>query len=251
MVASNLITALIFLLFANPAWAVLTEVAGQRKNVVNDGSVDSSSSAFTSNVTSGNLLLVMGVAGGSTTGPIVTDSRSTTYTVQSFITGTARVFVAYGMAPSSGSCSVTVNPTGSFSRVNFVLAEFSGQHPTPIDVALVSNTGTSTTPSVSITPLSSGTLVAGILHQSSGTLVTITENPSWTLIGEREDGTLGLTHSGIFLLTTATTPQTLSWTLGSSVAWEAIAVVLKAADATTPSGGGGTMMMRKRAYIGQ
>lgn len=114
-----LIILLFFLLLtvAGPAWAAIAEVGGGSQRAAGDSSATSLAVAYPGSVTSGNLLVACGAAydsGGAPASVSVTDTRSTSYTVLSAASTTGgddvRIFIAYGVAPSSGANTVTMDP---------------------------------------------------------------------------------------------------------------------------------------------
>src|SRR5262245_50251416 len=120
----------------------LSELSSQRAQNASSGTtVSSRTCAYPANVTAGDLLII-GVttynSAGAPASIAVTDTRGTTYSVFSavFDTGagsTQRLALAYGVAPSSGANTVTVDPAGD-AWVSMVLGAFTGQHSTPLDV---------------------------------------------------------------------------------------------------------------------
>src|SRR5262245_6651392 len=108
------ILLLCLFLQATVTHAAITEVAGQATMKNYSTAVGSGTQAFPTNVTSGNLIVVAGFTGGGGTSVAVTDSRSTSYTVlRATIAPSNQIFIAYGVAPTSGTCTVTVDPSGS------------------------------------------------------------------------------------------------------------------------------------------
>lgn len=196
----------------------ITEVASRRAATGNNDGVDSAALAFPNNVTSGNLLVVLGAAWGSSapTSIGVTDSRSTSYTV---ILGaipsglTWRTFIAFGAAASSGAGTVTVNPSGSSAALSFSIDEFTGQHGTPTDVDGGNSVGNLTngapfTASDSITTEAADALIVGVMsHDAAGTALTAATN--YTTIGENEANSSNQCHHAVFRLVTTAQAYTV------------------------------------------
>src|SRR5262245_29249640 len=118
------------------AWVEVGSGSQRATHVVDSGT--SASKAYPANVTNGSFLVTAGACFGDIqdVAPAVTDTRSTSYSVFYHKNGSHIAFIAYGVAPSGGACTVTVTPTfnagGGF--YGFALDEFSGPHATPLDV---------------------------------------------------------------------------------------------------------------------
>lgn len=104
--------------------------------------------AFGSNVTSGNLLvLILGTTSHSAGSCSVSDTQGNTWSacqVDAYLDPHGVGFF-FAVAGSSAACTVTVNKNGASTAVNFELREISGWNgTTALDGAAVSNTGTGT-----------------------------------------------------------------------------------------------------------
>lgn len=194
--------------------------------------------AYPANVTSGNLLVVCGaywqtVAPTSVT---VTDSLSTSYTV---VLGTVwdgnwRPFIAYGIAPSSGANTVTIDPQGTSLYGSSAIDEFSGVDTgSPVDATNQVATGSSTTPAVSITTATADALLIGCVTGGIVAAGGLTPGASYTQIGELEDSAGTWDFNAVFRLATTATSYSVDWTKATSAGWSAITIAFKA------SGGGG------------
>lgn len=204
----------------------IAEVGGgsQRAEVTLAGQ-DSYDVAFPGNVTANNLLVVAGNT-FDTDGdplPVVTDTRGTSYTVLSMLwfSNLDRIFIAYGIAPSSGPNTVTINPTGDAvsSYCSAAIDEFSGVNTvTPLDVDGGGSSGNGTSASDSITTGVANALIIGAMNHLTAGSPTITENDG-TLIGEHEDNSSVGAYSAIFQIVTTAQAYTIDWTVGATVDW--------------------------------
>ena len=223
-----------------PAFAAITEVAARSNRCSNSGAADTLDCAFAGNVTTGNLLIVGGLlygSGGNINAITITDSLSTSYTVLAVVFGTNYVrFIGYGMAPSSGANTVTVDPDAN-SYMSFAIDEFTGVDSTPLDVDGGSTSGSGTSVSGSITTATDNALIIGLFTDDSGNTGAITETGGLTKIGEQEDGGCCIRMAAGFKIATTAGAYTATWTLADSVtAWE---VYLASFKPFVGGGGGG------------
>lgn len=208
--------------------AGIAEVGSGSQRATNTmNNVGSQTLAFPGNVTNGSLLVVGGgLWGGPPTAITVTDTRSTSYTtLLGTINGAWRPFIAYGLAPSSGANTVTVDPDTTVYG-GFAIDEFSGVNATPLDVDGGSSTGTSTTPADGITTATANDLIIGCASYE-GTGVTIAPGGDYTTIGELEDAANLWTYSLVFRLVTTAQAYTVDWTISSSNVWVAMTAAFK------------------------
>jgi hypothetical protein len=179
--------------------------------------------AFPGNVTSGNMLIVGGsfFAGGAVS---VADTRGTSYTVYHAPgTGAANAWVAWGVAPSGGANTVTAT-NGSANYGYFSIDEYSGV--TQLDVAGSPATDTSATATAPLTTVATDALIIAAMMHSTST--SITPEGTWTEIGEEESNGTIWPYSFITKIVNSAGLHTPEWALGSSTAWQAISVSLKA-----------------------
>lgn len=200
----------------------IAEVGSGSQRATATGATGDRTLAFPGNVTSGNLLIVAGCGfhpGSPDPAPTITDTRSTVYTVASAVVFTnGRLFIGYGVAPSTGSCTVTVDWASADTGSSLSIDEFSGQHATPLDVDGGSSTGTSTTPADSLTTLTANDLLIGVMAHDGSSGISITPDAPWNQIGEEENNT-AQDHSAVFQIVTTATSYTASWVIGSSSPW--------------------------------
>jgi len=211
----------------------LSEVGAGSQRAVGDNSADSLAVAFPANVGAGRLLIAAGAAflgGGGPASIIVTDTLGTSYVVLSAVSGDLRVFVAYGVSPSGGANTITMNPSGAATGNFMAIDEFSGQHATPLDVDGGSSTGVAqSAQSDDLTTLTADDLIIGVMsHVSADT--AITEGGSYTLIGEQESNA-NQARSVVFRLVTTAQAYTVNWTTGANVTWIAYTAAFKPAAA--------------------
>ena len=212
-----------------PVMAIV-EVGGGTQRATAPGGSDDRTLAFPGNVGSGNLLIVAGAGfkSGGVAAPGVTDTLGTSYTVLSAVPFTnGRIFIAYGVSPSAGANTVTIDWAGAVGN-SFSINEYSGQHATPLDVDGGSSTGTSTTPADSLTTLSADDLLIGVVAHDGTS--TITPGTDYTQIGEEEDNTLQ-DHGAEFRLVTTAQAYSVNWTLGTSSPWGVYTAAFKPAAA--------------------
>lgn len=233
---------LALLLWTSLANAAITELSSQRNQVDTAGSVSSTTVAYPANVTSGNLLCVGGSAYTGTTAQTmaVTDTRSTSYTVylaDNFSNGSQFAFIACGKAPSSGSNTVTLTPSIS-SYIDAAITEFTGQDQTSfldVDGSQTSNDTTTTSGVASITfsTVASNALVLGAMTHATPASISITEDGTYTKVGEQEDNSCCSAFSFIFKIVSGSGSQTPSWTIGntSGYQWYVYAISVKPAIA--------------------
>lgn len=202
--------------------------------------------AFPANVASGSLLIVAGgcyQGSAAPTAVVVTDTRSTSYTtiLGAVLSGQSRGFLAYGISPSAGACTVTVNPEGTSDTGSFSIDEFSGVVDPPLDVDGGSTTGTSTTPADALTTVTANDLLIGVMiHFSADTALAPT---SGTQIGEIESNA-NQCHAASFQVVTTAQAYTVSWSAGASVVWAATTAAFK----EVAGGGGLAIPVAMRQY---
>ena len=185
--------------------------------------------AFPGNVVSGSLLVVGGATWKADVAevPVITDTLGTSYTVVNVLFGTNfRIFIARGLAPSSGANTVSVDHTAAH-YFSYSIDEFSGPHATPLDVDGGSSTGTSTTPQDDILTVAADDLIIGVMGFSNFSNVTLAPGGSYTQIGEEEDNLNHVAHNMVFRIVTTPTTYTVDWTTGSSVSWIAQTMAFK------------------------
>lgn len=177
----RLLLALLLVLAPTPAWAAIAEVGGgsQRANLKVSGS-GSGNVAYPGNVVAGNLLTVQGSVYNTASVITVTNDCGTTYTIlEGTGTSSGKEFVAFGTAGSSGACTVTVGSTGSYFAAT--IDEFSGAGGLDVDGGQA--TGTSSTPTGSITTTVGNALVLCVFNGVGSLANPPTATGGYTLIG--------------------------------------------------------------------
>jgi hypothetical protein len=194
----------------------IAEVGGGTQRATKLGTAGDTTLAFPANVTSGNLLICVGAAfdsSGSTIG--VTDTRSTVYSVLSAVPFTGgRLWIAYGIALSSGACTVTANVTPDTAGQSFSIDEFSGVNATPLDVDGGQTTATSTAVSDTLTTLTANDLLIGAACYDTAT-TTLVEGATYTLIGKEPSNAIQ-SHLAELRLVGAAQLYTVTATIGAS-----------------------------------
>jgi hypothetical protein len=203
-----------------------TEVGGGSQRVASgaNDSVDSDTTDYPGNVTSGTMLVVAGAAWGATapTGVTVSGCGASWTTVLGAVGGglTWRTFISYGTGHAAGACTVTVNPAAASNSFSYSMDEFSGQAASPSSVAGGDTADTGTAPADSITTATAGELIIGVVSQDGAT-IAITPGASYTQIGETENNTTNQSHNAVFRIATTAAAYSVDWTLASSTSWSA------------------------------
>lgn len=227
----------ILLLLPAPSWAAIAFVQATTGQT---GNYDTTTLAYLSNVTSGNLLVSCGAVwdGNSTSSVVVTDTVGTSYTtVLGSSSGSTpnKVWIAYGIAAGSGANTVTFNPNVSGAYSSHTVAEFSGIDSTPLDASGTPNTGSSTTASSSVTTVASNNLVINCVSQGSGGNWSLTSDTGggWTLLGEIESSANAPSH-GQYQIFSSSGSKSAAVTIGASVPWTSLSLSFEAASGSTP-----------------
>jgi hypothetical protein len=195
-------------------------------------------SAFGSATTVGNLIIVClntytGVPGTTA----ITDAKGNTYT-RDFQYAVGLLTQTYYSAPiTTGGTAHTITIGAGFEIANLDAVEVSGAATSsPFDKS-ASNTATSTAYSTG----STGTLtqadeiVIVSVGVDTGDTATITEDASYTLIGEMESGSFYVSNTA-YKIVSATTAINHAWTTTFvSTLWFATAATYKAAGAAPPT----------------
>ena len=205
------------------------------------GSTGSTTLAYASNLTAGNLLCVSQGHWQDTDEVITTPIDTLTHTYIGMVAeqnlGSGASFNSlrsfYVANCSGGANTVTFDSVGAEQTdITVVIAEFSGALTvSPLGVTS-SGTGTGTAVSSGTTATldqATGMLWGAMIH--SGADTTIAETGGATLVQENEGGTSNMPIGVSYELTTATTAQAATWTVGASREWAAHVAFFKAAAA--------------------
>lgn len=238
MIAGRIFLALALVLCALPTEAAITVV--QSKGDCTAANFTSTTCAFPSNVTSGNVLVACGGNwnGNNMSGMAATDTLSTNYAEvigSATTSGVAiKTWIAYGVATSSGANTITQTPAGGTGWYgSWGILELSGvDTTTPLDVDGGSSTGSGTTVSDGITTSAADTIVLACMsHGNSGTIsITADTGGGWTSAGEVENYS-NAPYAWEYQIFGSAGAKTASFTLGNSVAWSIQTLSLKAASA--------------------
>jgi hypothetical protein len=228
----------------------IAEVGSGSQRATATGASGDRTLAFPGDVTAGNLLIVAGcgfTVGGADPAPTITDTRTTSYTVASAAIFTnGRLFIGYGVAPSSGANTVSIDWASNTGNT-FSIDEFSGQDSSPLDVDGGSSTGTGTAVSDSLSTLTAGALIIGVMAHDGTSGISITPGVNYTQIGEDQDNSFQ-DHNAVFRIATTATSYTVDWTIGASSPWGAYTLAFKP-SAAAPSGFGPLIGGFSRFYL--
>ena len=202
--------------------------AGSQRATVADF-VNSTTQAYPAAVAAGNLLMVAGRCfngTAATTSVTVTDTLSSSYTI---VLGAVhatnyRTWIAYGLAPSAGANTVTINPDSidpPNDHCGAAIDEFSGAANPVADVNGGDSTATSTTASDSMTTGVVNALVLGVMGHTGIANPTLTVGAGYTQIGENENNTTQIAFNLEFQIVTTVQAYTVDWTIGTSQNWQA------------------------------
>ena len=235
---TRLLVLSLALLLPIQGWAAITEVGGgsQRASGTFLGT-GAKTVAFPGNVASGSLIVVAGSVYSNSGGApsiSVSDSRSPSFTVTlTVIDGQDDNFIACAFTTSSGANTVSVtNSVGDASNTMwYAIDEFSGADPSACpNINGGISSGTSTTPSDSLTTTTANELVVGILTTDSPD-TSFTPSGGWTEIAEQESHAVQ-SGSAIFHIVTTAGSYSPSWTLGASRQWFVSSASFKEAGRT-------------------
>jgi hypothetical protein len=218
---------------------ILEAGSGSQRAVKTAGGVDSTTLAFPGNVNKDNLLVVLGSCWDNAGAPAsiaVSDSRGTSYAVllSADATNKFTIFIAYGIAPSSGACTVTVDPSGSASDLGFAIDEFSGVNAAALDVDGSFSAFSTSTPQDDITTLSANDLVLGVMS-FAGATQTITKGASYTEIGQNQLTNNAQPFGAEFAIVSPAQLYTVDWVISGTPAWRVYTAAFKRSIAVAPS----------------
>jgi hypothetical protein len=210
----------------------------QATGVESVGSVASVSKAFVSNVVSGNLLVIGGVAaGGRLTATSVSDTRSSTYARDSnaAIASSTQACLYSAVLGSSGTCTVTLTPSSS-DVCSIAISETSGQQVggTLLDTqnVVASAASSATVTTANLVTGQQDVIFAVMSH--GGSTTGITEDATYTLGFEDTNATNQPINFAYKIVASGT--YTGSWTLAAAQVNRAGAA---AAYKQAAAGGGG------------
>jgi hypothetical protein len=189
--------------------------------------------AYTSNNTTGNLLVLVcrSTGASSTAGITITDSQGNTWSVpiKTTWTGTNTLIMAYAPNCKSGANTVTVSHTGT-SFLQTKLAEYSGvATSSPLDKS-GDATNTSTTPtSSSVTTTQNGELIVGGFANANANNLTITAGSGYTKRTATDDGNGAIEDQ----VQTSAGAISANFTSNQNVSWDAGIMTFFAAAVST------------------
>lgn len=183
------------------------------------GVTSGTSNNFGSVITAGRTLVVgMSIwdAAGTNTVTSVTDTLGNTYSQVATVTETThKLYIFRAFNVLGGTNAVTVNLSGS-SDLTFAATEIDTVPITNPNDASNSATGTSTTPSVSVTTVNSAPQVFGVFAHD-GTNRTLTEGSGWTMLAENEGGSANMPLAWMYQAYASSGAKTVNGTIGTGV----------------------------------
>jgi hypothetical protein len=221
-------------------------VSGSNATLEYSSGGDSMALAFGVNVTAGNLLVAVG--------NVWNDPQTSSFAVSGSLhasgwtvySGSASasatnttVFLIWRVATSSGTETLTVNPSGSQFWGSMSVAEFTSGGTISLDTDNGHQTGSPTNaPFKNITTTAAVGLIVGVVGTDGANYpnpVTHTPGASYTQFGEIES-TENASHNGTYRITSSATNYTVDWTFGSNQNYG----IYVASFAETAGGGGGS-----------
>ena len=251
----------------------ITAVASQEGGAIADNTT-SVSRAFGSNVTAGNLVVVMAskfspgsdpfVAGDCTksagTATLGTISLAVQVEVNSDNPNRQVAGIWYAVVSGTGSCTMRVGSALAASYLSIGTGEYSSDVGWSGAILEATNSNSTATDSQSPATTGNGTsagaalFTASLGYHGSGN-DAITEGASWTLIHEEQDGTLHQTASEIRRIVASGTTDQGSWTLttsGNNLGWGAALAVFKEVAAAGGATEAGLLVpTNMRAFLGR
>lgn len=220
------------------------------------GGVTSVSKAFTSDVTAGSLVIIMGataatsnraMASGDCTKTAGTSTISSITLHQELVASISGGY--YGpvgiwscLVTGSGSLTLQIasQPSGSYPLIG--IAEFSPTAGYEWDASRYESqneaSGASGNSSSGNVTSAGAAVFAGVEVHNSGSNSAVTEDANWALVYEAEDGTTGVEASTITRIAASGLTDDANWTLPSNFGWVAGAACFKetstGADYGTP-----------------
>jgi hypothetical protein len=207
--------------------------------------VNSTTLAFGSNLTAGNLAVVAHAHFHPGASPISTPTDTIGHTYAAAVaqqgSGNEKLRSYYVENVTGGANTVTFDMTDAGTGdLTCVVSEFSGAVTSgALGTATSSNTATGTSATTNATGTldqADGMLWGAIMHTGANT--TITQTGGASLVQENEGGSANMPIGTSYEITAATTGQAATWTLGASREYYAHVAFFKAAV----GGGGGTVI---------
>jgi len=189
------------------------------------GSADSVNISLDALPAIGDLVIVEAASwNGDLGSSAVTDNQGNTYTRQAYAwnsgTTTGVAIFSTVVATSSGTFTITFNPTGSSAEICLNVSEWSGNASSPVDQNNTNQSNGTSATTGSITPTEDNELLIAVMSHSS-TDRTLTES-NGTLLYENEGGTLNQPIAVAYKIQSTATSEGGAWTIGTgSVDWVA------------------------------
>ena len=162
--------------YSSHAYLCIGSVSPTISNVQNAAEAGSNSLAFTSSVTSGNLIVVAYASESNITSRTISDTLSTSFTRVGYTSGNSNDIAIYvGVAPSSGADTITFNAGASYPKIT--ISEFSGLSGTVNTSSFVfQSSGSPVTTSITTTAATE-VYEAVASYSSSSTFTTVSGEP--------------------------------------------------------------------------
>ncbi len=201
------------------------------------------SKAFTSNVTSGSLVVVSSArwrsgdstlyVAGDLTKSAGTATIDTPVLAFSVSAGSSQVVGVWSAkVTASGSLTLQVTHPGSGCYGSQFMREYGGSWDGTRTEDSATDTGSATNPSSGDATSAGAALFVGAMCDADGGTPTITEDAAFTLIAEDESGADRIVHSAIDRIVATGTTDAASWTTAEA-SWAAGVVVFKEAAGDT------------------
>lgn len=213
-------------------------------DAIGSGSGSGSSLTFAHTCSGSNRLLVVWVSyfdsADAPTGATYNGVAMTAIPSSTAANGDYKIAGYYLINPATGTNNVVISFTGPMFDIGAGSVSFTDAHQTtPLGTA-VTATGTSTTPSVTVSSAAGEIVLDGLVIVHSGTLtVDGSQTQLWNSIASN-----GFQKYAGSMETAAEASTTMSWSNSSSQQWAIGAVPIKPVSA-----GGGTMPAKMRAYM--
>jgi len=199
--------------------------------------VASTTLAYTSNLTAGNLCWLAHVqfqSGGNTIATPTATSHTFTQDGAAQAIGTqTRQQSFYEQNTASGACTVTFAPSSGTADLSLVVSEFGGMVTTGALDQFASGSGNSTSASSGTTGTraqADEVLMGCMTHD--GTNRTLTEGGGFSLLQEHEGGSADMPIGTSYLIASSAGTDAATWTIGTgSVNWLARVATFKATAA--------------------
>lgn len=222
----------------------------QGTGIQSSGSVASVSKAFASPVTAGNCVVAAGIgaavsAVGAWVASKFSDTLGNAYTLDpNLYAGSGAVAIAYDLSSAGGACTVTLtDPDGVGDWLSIGIAEVSGV--TARDTSVKNSVNSAAATSGNIVTSDQATIL-GVLTHVGGTVTFTTTGGATEIFQDTDANDMPIVWAYKEAATAGT--YTMTWTLGSAVTYNTVAIALlaPAAPPEPPDPGQGRMAVQQR-----